>query len=200
MSSAGSVSHWISQLKARDPVAAQKVWERYFARLVNLARNRLRGQPRRAADEEDVALSAFDSFCRGAEQGRFPRLEDRGQFLVVIAARKALKLIEHEGRLKRGGGKVLDEAALTSPDPAAAQARLEHILGSEPTPALAAQVAEECQRLLTLLPEADLRAVALAKMEGYSTDEIAAQFACAPRTIQRKLLRIRSLWAREEPP
>ena len=31
----------------------------------------------RLADEEDVALSAFDSFCRGAEQGRFPRLDDR---------------------------------------------------------------------------------------------------------------------------
>src|SRR5262245_27439563 len=67
MSSAGSVSHWIGLLKTGDPIAAQKLWEGYFERLVRLARSRLRDLPRRAADEEDVALSAFDSFCRGAE-------------------------------------------------------------------------------------------------------------------------------------
>jgi hypothetical protein len=45
--------------------------------MVGLARARLQGLPRRAADEEDVALSAFASFCRAAEAGRFPRLCDR---------------------------------------------------------------------------------------------------------------------------
>ena len=67
-----SVTQWIDRLKAGDPDAAQELWERYFRRLVGLARKKLRAAPRRAADEEDVALSAFDSFCRGAEQGRFP--------------------------------------------------------------------------------------------------------------------------------
>src|SRR5262249_36398416 len=68
--------------------------------------------PRRAADEEDVALSALASFCRGAEQGRFPRLEDRDDLwalLVVIAARKAVDLRQREGRQKRGGGRGLEE-------------------------------------------------------------------------------------------
>ena len=36
-----------------------------------LARRRLRAAPRRAAGaEEDAALSAFDSLCRGVELGR----------------------------------------------------------------------------------------------------------------------------------
>ena len=69
-----SVSAWIVQLKGGDPDAAQRLWERYFHRLVGLARKRLQNAPRRAADEEDVALSAFASFCQGAAQGRFPRL------------------------------------------------------------------------------------------------------------------------------
>ena len=64
-----SVTQWINRLKAGDPDAAQKLWERYFRRLVGLARKKLRSAPRRAADEEDVALSAFDSFCRNAEAG-----------------------------------------------------------------------------------------------------------------------------------
>ena len=37
MSSAGSVSHWVIQLKAGDHRAAQQLWERYFQRLVGLA-------------------------------------------------------------------------------------------------------------------------------------------------------------------
>jgi hypothetical protein len=61
MSSSGSVTHWLQLLKAGDSAAAQPLWERYFRRLVGFARTKLQGLPRRAADEEDVALSAFHS-------------------------------------------------------------------------------------------------------------------------------------------
>ena len=70
-----SVLGLISASGDRD--GAQALWNVYFQRLVALARVRLRGTPRRAADEEDVALSAFDSFFRGVERGRFPQLGDR---------------------------------------------------------------------------------------------------------------------------
>src|SRR5262249_61707282 len=77
MPSHHSVSAWIEGLKAGDAAAAEELWQRYFGQLVALARRRLQGARVRAADGEDAALSAFDSFCRGAEQGRFPRLNDR---------------------------------------------------------------------------------------------------------------------------
>ena len=44
---------------------------------MGLARKRLANRPRLGADAEDVALSAFDSFFRGAEAGKFPKLQDR---------------------------------------------------------------------------------------------------------------------------
>src|SRR5207249_5229718 len=117
MAAADSVSHWLSLLQSDgDAAAAQRLWERYFHRLVGLARDKLQGQPRRAADEEDVALSAFASFCRGAEEGRFPQLHDRDniwRLLVTITARKASQLAAREGCQKRGSHAVLDEAALT---------------------------------------------------------------------------------------
>jgi len=201
MSSAGSVTLWIGRLQAGDPLAAQELWERYFRRLVGLARQKLHGIPRGAADEEDVALGAFDSFCRGADEGRFPQLHDRDdlwQLLVAITAHKALDLVRHESRQKRGGGAVLDEAALVDPGRADAEVNgLEQILGREPSPEFALQVAEERQRLLDKLGDDTLRSVAIWKMEGHSNDEIAARLGRAPRTVARKLRRIRILWSQE---
>jgi len=196
-----SVTQWIDRLKAGDPDAAQQLWERYFRRLVGLARKKLRAAPRRAADEEDVALSAFDSFCRGAEQDRFPRLNDRfdlWQLLVLLTARKAYDLAQHERRQKRGGGAVLDEAALPRlVDSSARGAPLEQIEAPEPTPAFAAQVAEECRRLLDRLDNAELRNVALLKVEGYGNEEIAAKLGCGLRTVERRLRLIRGIWEQE---
>jgi DNA-directed RNA polymerase specialized sigma24 family protein len=203
MTSDGSVTHWLHLLKAGDQAAAQPLWEGYFGRLVALARRRLLGTSRRAADEEDVALSAFDSFCRGVEQGRFPRLDDRGdlwQILVMLTVRKALQLARRECREKRGGGKVLNEADLADVDRSGEAAGLAGVLGSEPSPEFAAQVAEECRRLLDALPDAGLRSIAVWKMEGHTTEEIAARLGCVPRTVERRLRLIRDIWSREEPP
>ena len=196
-----SVSLWIQQLQSGDRDAAEKLWQRYFARLVGLARTRLQGLPRRVADEEDVALSAFDSFCRGAEQGRFPRLDDRDdlwRLLVTLPGRKAADLAQHHRRQKRGGDAVLDEAALAGPaDPGSGAAGLEQFLGREPTPEFAAQAAEDFERLLAALPLEELRAVARWKMEGYRNEEIAAKLGCAPRSVGRKLHVIRAVWEEE---
>jgi DNA-directed RNA polymerase specialized sigma24 family protein len=196
MTSTGSVTHWISQLKAGEPDAAQKLWEGYFRRMVELARLKLQGLPRRAADEEDVALSAFHSFCQGASAGRFPRLSDRNSLwplLVALTAHKAIDLLRGERRLKRGG---------PPPEPGTPEAEeldVEQIIGREPTPEFSLQVAEEYQRLLGRLDEG-LRQLAVWKMEGYTTEEIAARLGCVPRTVERKLRAIRTLWGEETPP
>jgi DNA-directed RNA polymerase specialized sigma24 family protein len=201
MRSDASVTQWIDRLKAGEPDAAQKLWERYFRRLVGLAKKKLRSAPRRAADEEDVALSAFDSFCRGAEKGHFPQLHDRldlWQLLVLLTARKAVDLAQHERRQKRGGGAVLDEASLPGPKGSSAQtAGLEQIEAPEPTPAFAAQVAEEYGQLLERLDSPELRTVAMRKVEGYGNEEIAEQLGCGLRTVERRLRLIRSVWEAE---
>ena len=192
MGSDGSVTHWISRLKAGDHQAAQQLWQRYFQQLVLLARHKLRSAPRGMADEEDAALSAFDSFVRDAQRGRFPQLADRDdlwRLLVTFTAQKSLDLVRKEQAQKRGAGQRL----------ASADKALEEVLSREPTPEFAAQVAEECRRLLGRLPDEELRSIALAKMEGYSNEEIAGQLGCVPRTIERRLHVIRKLWELENP-
>jgi DNA-directed RNA polymerase specialized sigma24 family protein len=197
-----SITRWLQRLKAGDRAAAQKLWQEYFLRLVAMARSKLRAAPRRAADEEDVALSAFDSFCRGAERGRFPQLDDRDdlwQLLVVITGRKAIDLINYERRQKRGGG--ASEATDTSSYQASADrlqiCELEDVLGREPSPEFAAQMADECRCLFAALGDPELVAVANWKMEGFTNPEIASKLDCAPRTVERKLQLIRRIWSRE---
>jgi RNA polymerase sigma factor (sigma-70 family) len=180
MSSATSVTTWLGQLKAGDRQAAQKLWERYFEKLVAFARSKLQSTPRRAADEEDVALSAFNKFWRVVQKGGFPKLDDRDdlwRLLVLIAAQKASDLRDRERAKKR-------------PQTQAAVADLEQIIGHEPTPEFAIQVAEEYEALLRRLPE-ELRIVAIRKMEGYTNAEIAAELGVIKRTIERKLSAIR---------
>ena len=198
MSSTGSVTRWLQLLQVGNRAAVQQLWERYFPRLVGLARKKLHDSPRRLADEEDVALSAFDSFCRNAEQGRFPELLDRDglwHILVVITIRKAANLRRAEGRKKRGGFAVVHPSTGDGETP-----DIEQLLSREPSPAFAAEVAEECERLLRLLGDPELETVALCKMEGYTNEQIAGKLGYALRSIKRKLRMIRDLWQKEFPP
>jgi DNA-directed RNA polymerase specialized sigma24 family protein len=194
MSNQGSVSRWLGPLQAGDAAAVEQLWQRYFSQLVQLARRKVHGGGQREA-AEDVALSAFDSFCRTAGAGRFPQLTDRDnlwRLLVVITARKAAHLTRDALRQKRSGGVGTreDDANLS----------LDQLVSREPTPEFAVQAVEECQRLLRLLGDPELEAVALGRMEGYTVEEIAQQLGYVPRTIKRKLHLIRTLWEQEIAP
>jgi len=195
MASEGSITHCIQLLKAGERAAAQQLWEWYLHRLVGLGRAHLWGTSRRVADEEDVALSAFESVYQRAERGQFPRLNDRDdlwQLLVVVTVRKAIDLVRREGRLTRGSGRVLVLSELAGPG-------LEEVFDTELTPELAVQMAEECRRLYSCLGDDTLRAVARWKMEGHTNAEIAAKLECVPQTVERKLRTIRRLWAKVVP-
>lgn len=192
----GSVTGWINELKDGEDAATERLWGRYFDSLARLARARLRAVPRTVADEEDIALSAFDSFFAGVERGRFPQLEDRHDLwgvLVTIARRKAADHAQLQNRLKRGGGRVHDETALAGAD--GEGFRITEFAGAEPAPEVVAATTDDIRRLFGLLPDESLRAIALLKMEGHSDKEIASRLDCALRTVERKLMRIRNLWA-----
>ena len=195
---AGSVTRWVGGLKAGDAEATRILWERYFTELVRLARARLRDAPRAAADEEDAALSAFDSLCRGAGGGRFPQLDDRTDLwrvMVTITARKASDMVQHERRLKRGGGDVRTEADLAV---AALEAGgIAQAPANEPSPELAALMADECRRLFDVLPDESLRQVAGLRLEGFTDREIAARLGCGLSTVERRLRTIRTVWSKK---
>ena len=183
----GSVTRWLGRLQAGDPAATQRLWERYFERLVGLARKKLRGAAPGGGDAQDVALSALASFCRNAERGRFPQLADRDglwRLLVTITARKTAHLLRAERHEPQAAGGEAD------PD-------LEQLLSRGPTPETAAQLAEDYRRLLDSLGDGELESVAVWRMEGLTVEEIAERLGYVTRSIKRKLQTIRAIWEQE---
>ena len=188
------ITLWLTRLKANDERAVEAIWNQYFHKLVQLSRNRLGSLPRRVDDEEDIALSAMNSFFRAAQRGRFPRLDDRDdlwRILVTITARKISRRHRRYMTAKRGAGEVRGDSAIMN---AYEGADIAAVMGTEPSPELAAETAETCRELMGLLDDESLTEIVLLKLEGYTNQEIGETLECATRTVERKLQRVRKLW------
>ena len=195
MSHEDSVTEWMEALQHNDDQAAHKLWERYFQRLVRLARRQLNKTPPRGAyDEEDIALSVFNDFCLAAQDGKFPELQDRGELwslLATITLRKARANFRRDSAQKRAAERTLDEGALGEGE------ALNALTSRETSPDLQVLMAEQCQTLLDQLDDDKLKQTAIWKLDGYTNEEIADRLGCARRSVQRMLKLIRSTWGTE---
>lgn len=197
------VSSWVLHLANGNEEVSRKIWDEYFGKLVRLARRKLDGMPLRDVDEEDVALSAMNSFYQGMTQKKFENLknrEDLWKLLVTITARKATAKLRRHYAQKRGGGGIRGESVFQHDNNLfdGRDAGIGNVLGTEPTPELAMDVAENCQEMLDKLGDETLRTIALMTLEGYRTEEIASHLGCVRRTVERKLERIREIWGQSE--
>ena len=190
-----SVTNWLERLEAGDDFAATKFWNAYFDRLVHLAHGRLQAKHRKVSDAEDIALSAFQSFCRGVENKKFPALSDRHglwRLLVSITIHKLLHFVRNEKRLKRGGGLYQELNGFDSSSDSIAA--VNQIVSREPSPEFAVEVAEQYEQMMLLLGDEELVQLAKLKLEGFSNEEIAKEVNRATRTVERKLQLIRKIW------
>ena len=201
MDSPGSVTRLIEILRSDDSGvredAARCVWERYVRALLDLARQHLDRRLRQREDEEDVLQSMYASFCLRQKRGNFylSGRDDLWKLLVTVTLRKARNAARRHGREVRDYRRECAEAGGTSSD--VEGWALEQMDASEPTPEDAAALNEEFERRLRALDDPVLRRIALLKLEGYTNKEIAWELDdCTERTIERKLERIRTKWAR----
>jgi RNA polymerase sigma factor (sigma-70 family) len=200
MGDSSSISRWIVGLKEGEAVAIQQLWDRYSARLTELAQQRLQGVSKRVADEDDIAQSVFHSLCRGAAAGRLEKVNGRDDLWWLLLSITRMKVIDHirrEMAEKRGAGRVIAETELQG-DASQSQAfSLDDLIGHEPTPEFLAILEEEHRRLIELLPDERLKKIANARIEGYTNDEVAVDLKISRRSVERKLQLIRSRWEQE---
>jgi DNA-directed RNA polymerase specialized sigma24 family protein len=59
------------------------------------------------------------------------------------------------------------------------------------------EAAEQCRRLLGLLTDESLRILARLKLVACTNAEIAVELGCIEATVERKVQRVRALWAQQ---
>lgn len=187
--SENSVTNWMLLLKSGDEDAAQRIWERYFERMCDLARKKLGTDARRAQDEQDVVASAIFALYQGAAADRFRKFKNRDdlwQVLSMIVARKASNVRRSVVVRKETGECDLGQSRFDSRN-------LQNWLSSEPTPDSLDSFDVHCQELLDQLDD-KLREVALLRLSGFSNAEIAQIRKRSVSTIERYLQIIRQTW------
>lgn len=183
-----SVTRWIEELEKGDAAAAELLWQYLESRLLSLANKRVGFSI--SYDENDVALDAFATLCDGIQKGKY-ELDDRNalwSLLAVITINGARKRARNENRQRRGGNysktKRNDQT-------------LKALSSNEHSPDVSFFAREECERLLSMLPDDGLKRLVVLKVDGYTNDEIAEIFDCTRRSIQRRLNLVREIWTGE---
>lgn len=179
----GSITVLYQQWRGGNSDSLNQLISRFWPRLLALANSTLRGRVQRVADAEDALQSAMISFWEQVDHGGFDHemnRDDLWNVLGVFTVRKAIKLQERERAKKRGGGQVVTGLALENSPQNANDEGLDLI----------------CAEMLEML-DPELRAYALLRLMGHKNREIAEQFACTERKVERKLQLVRAVWEQE---
>ena len=200
------VTLWIARLKQGDARAPEVIWEHYFQQLIQLGKRRLQSASNRMNNEEDLALSAMNSFFEGVQNHRFSQLDNREELwkvLATIAVRKAVKYYRAANAQRRPDAHMANGSSTDDQN----VDEICQVLGREPSPEMAAMFAEAVQSRLNALPDETLRQIAIWKLHGLTNREIAVQLypdisQTKPKTaqtnVERKLAAIRRLWTSQD--
>ncbi len=190
-----SVTHLIHMAQTgEESLVQQRLWNRYFDRLVKLARSRLSLVSCRKLDEEDIVLSVFDSVFNGFKEGKFPYLSDRNKLWGLLKTITIRKIFDHHKKTLPNAFRERRQS--DSPNSDQDQMWIEQFVDKEPTPEEVAQFTGEVQICFKMLDRDYLKSVANMKLSGYTNREIAEHEGVIEETIERRLRVIRRMWGK----
>ena len=178
---------WMTRLVDGDSIVEQDFWKQYGERLQRLAAQHLSSGLRRRVGAEDVVQSACRTFLRRAQGGQFELSDSESlwRLLCAITLTKVRQQARFHGRQKRALGQ---ERHFGGEDSRAAGG---HVISPEPTPAEAAEFADQLEQLLSLLDDEE-RQVVMLKLEQNTNEEAARHLQCSERTVRRILKRVQT--------
>lgn len=186
----GSVSYWLKELKAGDSLAVEAIWHRYYQKVVELAIRKMKVNPDRAVDGEDIAQLAMHRFCKNATLGCYPNLDDREQLwdlLVVFTLNRIRKHLRACNRLKRSGqhSQVFEFSQLEV---------LQDLQTPEAPTIMADMVDAWLNRLDQEDPSGQLKQIAIWSMDRISGSDIARILKKRKSFVLHQIRLIRLLW------
>jgi RNA polymerase sigma factor (sigma-70 family) len=186
MSADESSRIWVAALLAGDEQATKLLWDRYGEALQRVARRHVEPALRRRVEPEDIVQSACRSFFRHSARGDY-QLSDTESLWRLLCAITLTKVRQHARYHLRKKRSVQHErdGYLDAED-------AQRIDGKDPgpTPAEAAEFADELQQLIASLNEEERQFLQL-RLDGHSHQEIASKLMCSERTVGRILKRVR---------
>lgn len=181
---------WLANLQNGDEAAVRRLWNDYFTRIVRLAARKMQNLRLRAADEEDIALSAMNSFYQMARKREEPIADptELWKLLATITNRKVNKERQRQYAGKRreqllAGESIFGDEALPL--------GINQIASETPAPEAALELAETLEAILSC---SNADQIIELRLEGYSNSEIAAKIGCSTRTVQRSIEKIHNQW------
>jgi RNA polymerase sigma-70 factor (ECF subfamily) len=180
---------WVAGLASGDARTLEDFWVRYGPRLQGLAAEYMTTRLYRREGPEDVVQSVCRTFFRRVQIGQF-ELADSGRLwglLCVITIAKVRQKARYHRRQKRDLNREhrIDGAADESWSPGPA------LTSPQPTPAEAAEFADQLGQLLDGMDEEERRVVEL-KLEQCTNQETADKLGCSERTVRRILKRVQA--------
>jgi RNA polymerase sigma-70 factor (ECF subfamily) len=175
----------VRRLRAGSATAADRLYDRYVARLRALARAKLSAELAGRVDPDDIVQSVFRRFFQAAQRGDYdaPAGDDLWDLLLVITLNRVRSEQAYQRAAKR------DVRRTTRPtgrdeDPLAAVADRDESAEA----ALRLYVAEALERL-----PADYRRAVELRMDGHEVAEIAKALGRSKRTAERLLQEAREV-------
>ena len=172
----------LARYRAGDSRAEVEIFDRYVRRLIELARQRISPQLARRIDPDDVVQSAYRSFFVHAWDGDFvlQRAGDLWRLLAGITLNKLHGQIERHTAQRRTVAR--EQEAVGGGD--------RNLAAAEPSPAEAAGLAEQLQRIMQQLNAVE-RQVLEMRLQGSTIAEIADSIDRSQRTVRRLLDKLR---------
>lgn len=189
------VTQWLRQLERGDSAAFGKLWECYFQQIHRVVDRKVREVPRGVVDSEEIVMSVFESLWRSANEGRMKTVANRDQLCGMLLTFVKHKVVDH---LRRNGAQFRNPGEpVVSLANSSGHQILESLPGNEVPVVAETIMRDEYERALNMLPDGQMKQIAVLHLQGLTTEEIAKSVDVSTATVTRKLRCIRGIWQKE---
>ena len=181
----------IGLMRGGDQNAAREIVERYFDRLLVLARRRISQRLSSRVDPEDIVQSVFRTFFVRVKEGQFvfDEQDDLCKLLMRITLHKTLRQVAFHKAAKRDPNLETNQGDHH-------RELLLSVLDKGPSAEASVAFLDQLEHFLGQL-DLQTRQILEMRLQGYSNDEIAKELNIYDRKIRRAVERVRDV-AREE--